>query len=122
MKNFLIHPYRFLIAFILASFSVSASAQTVALNDGITLQPNTNRVGINIGSITFYDNGQLLKNLIGSFNPGFEPLINVGQIADVGVLISCADLVCAKPSSGAQVTGITGAAWQAVPGTQPAVI
>ena len=53
---------------------------------------------------------------------GFEPLINVGQIADVGVLISCADLVCAKPSSGAQVTGITGAAWQSVPGTQPAVI
>ena len=53
---------------------------------------------------------------------GFEPLINVGQIADVGVLISCADLVCAKPSTGAQVTGITGAAWQAVPGTQPAVI
>ncbi len=53
---------------------------------------------------------------------GFESQIPVGQISDIGVLISCADLVCAKPSSGAQVTGITGAAWPNVPGTSPAVI
>ena len=76
MKRFLIHPYRFLIPLLLFISSVSVKAQTVALNDGITIQPNTNRVGMNIGSITFYDNGQILKNLIGSFNPGFEPLIN----------------------------------------------
>jgi hypothetical protein len=53
---------------------------------------------------------------------GFESQIPIGQISDIGVLISCADLVCAKPSSGAQITGITGAAWPQVPGTQPAVI
>jgi hypothetical protein len=53
---------------------------------------------------------------------GFESQIPVGQIADIGVLISCADLVCAKPSSGAQVTGIQGAAWPNVPNTAPAVI
>ena len=53
---------------------------------------------------------------------GFESQIPIGQISDIGVLISCADLVCAKPSSGAQITGITGAAWPNVPGTQPAVI
>jgi hypothetical protein len=53
---------------------------------------------------------------------GFESQIPVGQISDIGVLISCADLVCAKPSSGAQITGITGAAWPNVPGTSPAVI
>lgn len=53
---------------------------------------------------------------------GFESQIPVGQISDIGVLISCADLVCAKPSSGAQITGITGAAWPNVPGTYPAVI
>ncbi len=53
---------------------------------------------------------------------GFESQIAVGQISDVGVLISVADLVCAKPSSGAHITGITGAAWPNVPGTQPAVI
>ena len=53
---------------------------------------------------------------------GFESQIAVGQISDIGVLISCADLVCVKPSSGAQITGITGAAWPSVPGTSPAVI
>jgi len=53
---------------------------------------------------------------------GFESQIPVGQISDIGVLISCADLVCAKPSSGAQITGITSAAWPSVPGTSPAVI
>lgn len=53
---------------------------------------------------------------------GFESQIPVGQISDIGVLISCADLVGAKPSSGAQVTGITGVAWPNVPGTSPAVI
>ena len=53
---------------------------------------------------------------------GFESQIPVGQISDIGVLISCADLVCAKPSSGAQITGVTGTAWPNVPGTSPAVI
>jgi hypothetical protein len=53
---------------------------------------------------------------------GFESQIPVGQIADIGVLISCADLVCAKPSSGAQVQGITGVAWPNVPGTSPAIL
>jgi len=53
---------------------------------------------------------------------GFESQIPIGQISDIGVLISCADLVCSKPSSGAQVTGITGAAWPNVPGTTPAVV
>jgi hypothetical protein len=53
---------------------------------------------------------------------GFESQIPVGQISNIGVLISCADLICAKPSSGAQITGITGSAWPSVPGTQPAVI
>ena len=53
---------------------------------------------------------------------GFESQIAVGQISDIGVLISAADLVCAKPSSGAQITNITGAAWPNVPGTLPAVL
>jgi len=44
------------------------------------------------------------------------------QIADIGVLISVADLICTKPSSGAQITGITGTAWPSVPGTSPSVI
>lgn len=53
---------------------------------------------------------------------GFESQIPQGQISDIGVLISCADLVCAKPSSGGRITGITGAAWPNVPGTSPAIL
>ena len=53
---------------------------------------------------------------------GFESQIPIGQISSIGVLISAADLVCAKPSSGAQVTGVTGVAWPNVPNTAPAVI
>ena len=52
---------------------------------------------------------------------GFQSAIPQGQIADIGVLITCLDLVCSKPSSGAYVTGITGAAWPNVPGP-PAVL
>lgn len=42
---------------------------------------------------------------------GFQSAIPQGQIADIGVLITALDLVCAKPSSGAHLTGLTGAAW-----------
>lgn len=52
---------------------------------------------------------------------GFRSQIPIGQISDIGVLISASDLVCVKPSSGAQVTGITGAAWQGALAT-PAVV
>ena len=52
---------------------------------------------------------------------GFQSAIPQGQIADIGVLITALDLVCSKPSSGAWVTGITGAAWPNVPGP-PAVL
>jgi hypothetical protein len=66
--------------------------------------------------------GLYMSEYAGMTFSGFESQIPTGQISDVGVLISCADLVCAKPSSGAQVTGITGAAWPNIPGTSPAVI
>jgi hypothetical protein len=54
----------------------AAPGQTVSLNDSSIVQARTNRIGINIGSVDYWDNGQILKNLIGSINPGFEPLIN----------------------------------------------
>lgn len=52
---------------------------------------------------------------------GFESAIPLGQIASIGVLITALDLVCAKPSSGAQITGLTGAAWPNTP-SPPAII
>ena len=51
---------------------------------------------------------------------GFESAIALGQIADIGVLITCLDLVCSKPSSGAHITGITGGQWGTL--ATPAVI
>ena len=52
---------------------------------------------------------------------GFQSAIPQGQIADIGVLITCLNLVCSKPSSGAWIAGVTGAAWPNVPGP-PAVL
>jgi len=63
-------------SYILAFFSVSVCAQTLSLNDGSIVRSNTNRVGVNIGAIDYWDSGQILKNLIGATNPGFEPLQN----------------------------------------------
>src|SRR5580698_1922489 len=74
MTKFSVYFAAFLAAVTLASLSVSASAQTVSLNDGSLLQSNTNRVGVNIGAIDYWDQGQILKNLIGSSDPGMEPL------------------------------------------------
>lgn len=51
---------------------------------------------------------------------GFQSAIPQGQIADIGVLIAALDLVCAKPSSGAHITGISGASWT-IPAGAPTV-
>jgi hypothetical protein len=68
--------YASVVALILSYFSISAFSQTLSLNDGSIVQSSTNRIGVNIGAIDYWDNGQILKNLIGSTNPGFEPLLN----------------------------------------------
>jgi hypothetical protein len=54
----------------------STATPTVVLNDAKVIQANAKRVGINLGTINYYDTGQLLKNLVGSLNPGFEPSIS----------------------------------------------
>jgi len=60
-------------------------------------------------------NSRYLSMYLSEYAPfvfsGFQSAIPQGQIADIGVLISALNLVCAKPSSGAQITGLTGAAW-----------
>lgn len=58
-----------------SSAAATTSAPTVVLNDSSIVQNTTRRIGVNIGEIDYWDNGQLLKNLI-AINPGFEPLIN----------------------------------------------
>lgn len=55
--------------------SSSPTTPTIALDDTKIIQASTKRAGINLGSMNYYDTGQLLKNLVGSINPGFEPTI-----------------------------------------------
>jgi hypothetical protein len=74
MKYISIHAIVALSLGIMTLLSGAAQAQTLTLNDGSIVRSNTNRVGVNIGAIDYWDNGQILKNLIGSSNPGFEPL------------------------------------------------
>jgi len=74
--------FTFLIGFVVSFAATDARPQTstatptVVLNDASILRSNTKRAGLNLGSVNYYDNGQLLKNLIGSLNPGFEPTIS----------------------------------------------
>lgn len=77
-----------------------------------------------VGS-AFAINSRYLSLYLSEYAPfafsGFHSLIPLGQMADVGVLFSALDLVCAKPSSGAYITGISNAAWTGTLNT-PAVI
>ena len=86
MKNLIRHFSAIFASSLIAliSVSVSVSGQTLSLNDGTVIQSKTNRIGVNIGSINYWDSGQMLKNLIGSINPGFEPLLSQ-QIWVLGV-------------------------------------
>lgn len=73
----------------------------------------------------FAINSRYLSLYLSEYAPfafsGFHSLIPLGQIADIGVLFSALDLVCAKPSSGAYITGISNAAWNG-PLATPAVV
>ena len=52
----------------------SASADVTHLRvTGEVLLPNVTRLGMNLGEQTYYDSGQMLKNLIYR-NPGFEAM------------------------------------------------
>jgi hypothetical protein len=70
-------------------------------------------------------NSRYLSMYLSEYAPfvfsGFESAIPQGQIASIGVLITALDMVCAKPSSGAHLTGISGAAWPNTP-SPPAIM
>ena len=68
---------RFILAFLICfCLPISLWSQSMSLNDSSILQSKVNRIGINIGSINYWDNGQILKNLVGAINPNFEPLLD----------------------------------------------
>lgn len=72
----------------------------------------------------YFINSRYLALYLSEYAPfvfsGFHSAIPQGQIADIGVLIVALNLVCAKPSSGAHVTGISGASWT-IPSGAPTV-
>lgn len=74
----------------------------------------------------FFINTRYLSLYMSEYAPfafsGFHSLIPQGQMADVGVLFAALNLVCAKPSSGAYVTNISGTAWNAGSLTTPVVV
>jgi hypothetical protein len=76
-----------------------------------------------VGS-AFAINSRYLSLYMSEYAPfafsGFHSLIPLGQIADVGVLFAALDLVCAKPSSGAYITGISSPAFGTL--STPAII
>lgn len=76
-----------------------------------------------VGS-AFAINSRYLSLYMSEYAPfafsGFHSLIPLGQIADIGVLFAALDLVCAKPSSGAYITGISSPAFGTL--STPAVI
>jgi hypothetical protein len=48
-------------------------AQTLTFDDASILQAHPKRIGQNMGSLAYFNDGQMLKNLLGTENPGFEP-------------------------------------------------
>ena len=40
------------------------------------VQSNVMAPGINLGTINYYNDGQVLKNIVGAINPGFEPALS----------------------------------------------
>src|ERR1700738_1961188 len=67
---------RIVVSLLLLSGAAWSCGQTVNFDDSTIIQPVTKKVGINLGATNDYDTGQGLKNLVGSLNPGFEPLIS----------------------------------------------
>jgi hypothetical protein len=62
------------IAFLALMNQASGQTPTNIQVTGSVLQPSVNRLGINLGDQTYYDSGQMLKNLVFQ-NPGFEGLM-----------------------------------------------
>src|SRR5450432_38053 len=66
-RRFLVIPFVLLVGSTAASFAQSTN---IAVGS-VTLQPVVKRFGINLSFQSFYDSGQLMKNLVFR-NPGFE--------------------------------------------------
>ena len=85
-------PRRWALSIIILACPALLSAQVTTINVNDTVQQSTvRRFGINLGSQTFYDSGQMMKNLI-FINPGFEGEIFQSTVrCGSGTVSSCMD-------------------------------
>src|SRR6266702_4388083 len=58
------------------AFNPYIYGQTLTISDSVVVNSTPQKVGINIGALDYYDNGQGLKNIVGEIDPGFEPVQN----------------------------------------------
>ncbi len=90
---------------LIAAPSLTGSNSTVIEITNQVIQPSVKRLGINLGSATSYDSGQIMKNLLFR-NPGFEGEIYQSIIRCVSVTETRALTRMRRPH-GPPVSGIT---------------
>ena len=56
------------------SSAPQSTITTINVSDRVRVQ-SVKRLGINLGTPTYYDAGQFMKELLLTHNPGFEPQI-----------------------------------------------
>ncbi len=90
--SFRSQPYLyFCLALIIFSTAGSLSAQTNIAIGTTTLQPSVKRLGINLGTLDYYDSGQTTQNMLMQ-NPGFEGQVWNSTIRCAsGTAYSCLD-------------------------------
>ncbi len=78
---------------VVGAFPLSGASEptaNIAMSDKV-LRRNVKRLGVNLGTLTFYDSGQTTKNLINR-NPGFEAQIwNSTVRCSTGTTTTCVD-------------------------------
>src|SRR6202167_5248474 len=60
---------------LLLNLAPAAAQSTVTLNESLLVNSSPMRAGVAVSTSTYYDSGQLFKNLLGVTNPGFEGFI-----------------------------------------------
>ncbi len=72
--------------------AINAQTLKIQMNDSV-VHPNVTAPGVNLGTINYYNDGQILKNMAGYLNPGFEPALTqqIEVVAKTGSTTSWTD-------------------------------
>jgi hypothetical protein len=61
--------------FALGLVNLAAQAATITLDESVPVNTSPMKIGVNVSTSTYYDSGQMFKNLLFTVNPGFEGFI-----------------------------------------------